>query len=170
MAFNTPPTSLVRSKRGSYAGVSDVSGASTISGAAGVSGAASTGVVSTASGAAIDSVARGITGVIGMVGSNNPGPSYRLTGDDASREVRRGTLPVLLPDLRAGLAEAVPVGCAAGVCAVGCAARVCAGLAAGFGNCVTRAVVFVRGELKSRGDDSRRSSKVQPRGKVKRAA
>ena len=79
--------------------------------------------------------------------------------------MRRGTLPVLLPDVRAGLVEAVPAGFGA---VAGFVAG--AGFAAGLGNCVTRAVDFARGELKSRGDASRRSSKVQPRGNVKRAA
>ena len=171
VAFSTPPTSLVRSKRGSYFG-------SSLDGAASVSsskvGSTEGLVVSmnagSAKGSATGSAARGAGGASGIVGSNNPGPSYRLTGATVSRAVRRGTLEVLLPDVRGCLGDVFAAGAdfAAGAGVVG----LLAGFAAVFDFAigVIRAPVVGRGALNNRGDRSRRSSKLQPRGNVNREA
>ena len=139
-AFNAPPTSLVRSNFGAYwaslTGASTVS--STVSTDCSAIGARNTGEFNTGE-------------FIGSVGSNNPGPSMRFTGADASREVRRGSgttfFGAVCSALRSGLANGFTL-------LVGCLVLLAGGLAA----------------TNSRGDFSRRSSNVQPRGKVSREA
>ena len=118
------------------------------------------------------SAARGAGGASGIVGSNKPGPSYRLTGADDSREVRRGTLVVLLPDVRGCFGETLAeVGCFS--TGAGLADGVV--FATGFADVFDFAIGVIRaeagrGELKSRGERSRRSSKLHPRGRVSRDA
>jgi hypothetical protein len=89
-----------------------------------------------------------------------------LTGATVSRDVRRGTVVVLLPDVRDCLGEAFAAGAdfASG-----------AGLAAGFAAVFDFVIGVIRadagrGALNNRGDRSRRSSKLQPRGNVNREA
>ena len=114
----------------------------------------------------------GAGGASGIVGSNKPGPSYRLTGADDSREVRRGTLVVLLPDVRGCFGETfAEVGCFSTGAGLAEGVVFAAGFVDVFGFAigVIRAEVG-RGELKSRGERSRRSSKLHPRGSVSRDA
>ena len=125
-ALSAPPTSLVRSNFGAYCGA----GSRSVSGC-------TTGVGLVATG-----VGRGVNSgeFIGSVGSNNPGPSIRFTGADASREVRRGNAVVLFEVLRAGFTAGLTIA------------------TVGFD------------ATNKRGDFSRRSSNDQPRGKVSRVA
>ena len=143
-AFSAPPTSLVRSNFGAY--WASLTGAST--GASTVTSAVSS---------ALSAIGTRKTGVfntgefIGSVGSNKPGPLARLTGADTSREVRRGNGTVFF-------------------------GAVCSALRSGLVNGFTLLVdgfVLLAGGLaatNSRGDFSRRSSNVHPRGKVSRDA
>ena len=148
-AFSAPPTSLVRSNFGAY--WASLTGAST--GASTVTSAVSSAL--SATGARKSGVFN--TGVfntgefIGSVGSNNPGPLARFTGADTSREVRRGSGTIFF-------------------------GAVCSALRSGLVNGFTLLVdgfVLLAGGLaatNSRGDFSRRSSNVHPRGKVSRDA
>ena len=148
-AFSAPPTSLVRSNFGAY--WASLTGAST--GASTVTSAVSSAL--SATGARKSGVFN--TGVfntgefIGSVGSNNPGPLARFTGAETSREVRRGIGTIFF-------------------------GAVCSALRSGLVNGFTLPVdglVLLAGGLaatNSRGDFSRRSSNVHPRGKVSRDA
>ena len=88
---------------------------------------------------------------IGSVGSNKPGPLARFTGAETSREVRRGSGTIFFgavcSALRSGLFNGFTL-------LVDGFALLACGLAA----------------TNSRGDFSRRSSNVHPRGKVSRDA
>ena len=148
-AFSAPPTSLVRSNFGAY--WASLTGAST--GASTVTSAVSSAL--SATGARKSGVFN--TGVfntgefIGSVGSNNPGPLARFTGAETSREVRRGIGTILF-------------------------GAVCSALRSGLVNGFTLPVdglVLLAGGLAAtnkRGDFSRRSSNVHPRGNVSRDA
>ena len=144
-AFSAPPTSLVRSNFGAY--WASLTGAST--GASTVTSAVSSAL--SATGARCASGPRNTGEFIGSVGSNKPGPLARLTGADTSREVRRGNGTVFF-------------------------GAVCSALRSGLVNGFTLLVdgfALLAGGLaatNSRGDFSRRSSNVHPRGKVSRDA
>jgi len=156
VAFRAPPTSLVRSNFGVYCASLDA----VVSTAVGSDESVTSLVASRDAGTPLVA-SRANNGSnfgepIGSVGSNNPGPSNRLTGADASREVRRGTLVVLPDEVRAALFPALLAG------------LVDAGresLVTGFALCAAG-----RGATNNRGDFSRRSSNVQPRGSVSLAA
>ena len=144
-AFSAPPTSLVRSNFGAY--WASLTGAST--GASTVTSVVSSAL--SAIGARCVSGPRSTGEFIGSVGSNKPGPLARLTGADTSREVRRGNGTVFF-------------------------GAVCSALRSGLVNGFTLFVdgfVLLAGGLaatNSRGDFSRRSSNVHPRGNVSRDA
>ena len=88
---------------------------------------------------------------IGSVGSNKPGPLERFTGADTSREVRRGSGTIFFGAVCSALRS---------------------GLFNGFTLLVDGLVLLACGlaATNSRGDFSRRSSNVHPRGKVSRDA
>ena len=88
---------------------------------------------------------------IGSVGSNKPGPVARFTGADTSREVRRGSGTIFFGAVCSALRS---------------------GLFNGFTLLVDGLVLLACGlaATNSRGDFSRRSSNVHPRGKVSRDA
>ena len=144
-AFSAPPTSLVRSNFGAY--WASLTGAST--GASTVTSAVSSAL--SATGARCVSGPRSTGEFIGSVGSNNPGPLARFTGAETSREVRRGIGTIFF-------------------------GAVCSALRSGLVNGFTLPVdglVLLAGGLAAtnkRGDFSRRSSNVHPRGNVSRDA
>lgn len=200
VAFNVPPTSLVRSNFGAYAGLavpeepsgvatSDVESAFVESAAWRIVGdVGSVGISTERAGAGVGVDASAVDEVsvgngdrrgefIGSVGSKRLGPSMRRTGDEVSREVRRGIEPVLFEPLRgdfaAGfvLAEFAAAGLAAGAFAAGFAPADL--VTNGFTTDdlpATIGLVFGRDARKSRGECSRRSSNDHPRGRVRRAA
>ena len=139
-ALSAPPTSLVRSNLGAY--WASLTGASP--GASTVTSAvSSTGVFNTG--------ALNTGEFIGSVGSNKPGPFARLTGADTSREVRRGSGTIFFGAVCSALRS---------------------GLVNGFTLLVDGLVLLACGlaATNSRGDFSRRSSNVHPRGRVSRDA
>ena len=144
-AFSAPPTSLVRSNFGAY--WASLTGAST--GASTVTSVVSSAL--SATGARCVSGPRSTGEFIGSVGSNNPGPLARFTGAETSREVRRGIGTIFF-------------------------GAVCSALRSGLVNGFTLPVdglVLLAGGLAAtnkRGDFSRRSSNVHPRGNVSRDA
>ena len=144
-AFSAPPTSLVRSNFGAY--WASLTGAST--GASTVSSAVSSAL--SATGARCASGPRNTGEFIGSVGSNKPGPLERFTGADTSREVRRGSGTIFFGAVCSALRS---------------------GLFNGFTLLVDGLVLLACGlaATNSRGDFSRRSSNVHPRGKVSRDA
>ena len=147
-ALSAPPTSLVRSNLGAY--WASLTGASTCA-----SPGASTGLSALTSAVSSTGVfntgARNTGEFIGSVGSNKPGPLARFTGADTSREVRRGSGTIFF-------------------------GAVCSALRSGLVNGFTLlagGLVLLTGGLAAtnkRGDFSRRSSNVHPRGKVRRDA
>ena len=144
-AFSAPPTSLVRSNFGAY--WASLTGAST--GASTVTSVVSSAL--SAIGARCVSGPRSTGEFIGSVGSNKPGPLARLTGADTSREVRRGNGTVFFGAVCSALRS---------------------GLVNGFTLLVDGFMLLACGlaATNSRGDFSRRSSNVHPRGKVSRDA
>lgn len=88
---------------------------------------------------------------IGSVGSNKPGPPARFTGAETSREVRRGSGTIFFGAVCSALRS---------------------GLVNGFTLLVDGFVLLACGlaATNKRGDFSRRSSNVHPRGKVSRDA
>lgn len=177
VAFSAPPTSLVRSNFGAYAGLAvpeEPSGVATsdvesefvestswrIVGDVGSVGISTERVGVDASAGVEVSVGNGDKRgeVIGSVGSKRPGPSMRFTGDEVSRDVRRGIAAVLFDPLRGDFAAGFAV-----------ADLLTDGLATD-GFVATTGLVLGRDARNSRGDRSRRSSNDQPRGRVRRAA